>query len=90
MYKRQLERRFTTHRLAYEPGDRVYLFSDGYVDQFGGPERKRFMASRLHSLLNDNQALPMAQQADLLERTFLEWKGNEEQVDDVCMLGIAV
>lgn len=86
----ELDRRFTTHRLAYEPGDRIYLFSDGYVDQFGGPERKRFMASRLHSLLNDNQALPMAQQADLLERTFLEWKGNEEQVDDVCMLGIAV
>ncbi len=86
----ELDRRFTGHRLAYEPGDRIYLFSDGYVDQFGGPERKRFMASRLHALLSANQQLPMDQQAALLDHAFLEWKGKEEQVDDVCMLGLAV
>lgn len=86
----ELDRRFTAHRLAYSPGDRIYLFSDGYVDQFGGPERKRFMTSRLHALLNENQQLPMDQQAALLDRAFLDWKGSEEQVDDVCLLGIAV
>ena len=84
------DRKYTCHKLAYSPGDRIYLFSDGYVDQFGGPERKRFMTSRLHELLNANPHVPMPEQAQLLERAFLEWKGEEEQVDDVCLLGLAV
>lgn len=86
----ELDRSYTVHRLAYSPGDRIYLFSDGYVDQFGGPERKRFMSDRLKTLLDNNHTLPMDRQADILEKTFLDWKGAEEQVDDVCMLGIAV
>jgi serine phosphatase RsbU (regulator of sigma subunit) len=84
------DRRFTCHRLAYTAGDRIYLFSDGYVDQFGGPDRKRFMTSRLHDLIAKNQHLPMKEQAVLFDRTFLDWKGNEEQMDDVSMLGLAV
>ena len=86
----ELDRTFTCHRLAYSPGDRIYLFSDGYVDQFGGPERKRFMSHRLHQLLAENRDLSMPQQAELLEHEFNLWKGTEEQVDDVCMLGLAV
>lgn len=84
------ERRFTAHRLAYSPGDRIYLFSDGYVDQFGGPDRKRFMTTRLHELIAQHQHLPLKEQAVVLERAFLDWKGSGEQVDDVCMLGLAV
>lgn len=84
------ERRYTVHRLAYDPGDRIYLFSDGYVDQFGGPERQRFMTTRLRQLLHDNQHLPMKEQAAVLESAFIEWQGREEQVDDVCMLALAV
>lgn len=84
------ERRYTVHRLAYDPGDRIYLFSDGYVDQFGGPERQRFMSTRLQQMLQDNQDLPMHEQASLLETTFNAWRGAEEQVDDVSMLGLAV
>lgn len=84
------ERKFTSHRLAYAPGDRIYLFSDGYVDQFGGPERKRFMASRLHELILANKHLPLKEQAQVLDRAFLDWKGDAEQVDDICMLGLAV
>lgn len=86
----ELDRRFTGHRLAYASGDRIYLFSDGYVDQFGGPERKRFMASRLGELIHEIHQEPMTAQAELLERAFMEWKGSEEQMDDVCMLGLAV
>lgn len=86
----ELERSFTCHKLAYSPGDRIYLFSDGYVDQFGGPERKRFMSARLHQLIEAHRAEPMPRQAELLEQAFLEWKGAEEQVDDVSMLGLAV
>ncbi len=86
----ELDRKYTCHRLAYSPGDRIYLFSDGYVDQFGGPERKRFMTSRLHQLLKAHQHEPMHRQAEILEQAFLEWKGSEDQVDDVCLLGLAV
>lgn len=83
-------RRFTVHRVAYHPGDRLYLFSDGYVDQFGGPERKKFMSARFNEMLAANQHLPMAQQAEALDRAFLDWKGDNEQVDDVCVLGLAI
>ena len=84
------ERRFTAHKLAYTPGDRIYLFSDGYVDQFGGPERKRFMSTRLQELLMANRHLGLKEQAVVLDRAFLDWKGSSEQLDDVCMLGLAV
>lgn len=86
----ELDRKYTCHKLAYSPGDRIYLFSDGYVDQFGGPERQRFMAARLHQLIEANKTEPIERQAVLLEQAFLDWKGAEEQVDDVCLLGIAV
>lgn len=85
-----IDRKFTLHRISYQPGDRIYLFSDGYVDQFGGPHRRRFMASRLGDLLVANHQMPMAMQAEALEKAFLEWKGAEAQMDDVCLLGIAV
>jgi len=85
-----LDRKYTSHRLAYSEGDRIYLFSDGYVDQLGGPEHKRFMTARLHQLIEANKSMPFDRQAQLLEQAFLDWKGAEEQVDDVCMLGIAV
>ena len=83
-------RKFTVHRVAYHAGDRLYLFSDGYVDQFGGPERKKFMSARFNDMLASNQHLSMAQQAELLEKAFLEWKGANEQVDDICVVGLAV
>jgi serine phosphatase RsbU (regulator of sigma subunit) len=82
------ERKFTVHRLAYHPGDRVYLFSDGYVDQFGGPEHKKFMLARFNALLLGEQHLGMDLQRDLLARVFDEWRGASEQVDDVCIMGL--
>jgi len=86
----ELDRRYTVHRLACDVGDRIYLFSDGYVDQFGGPDGKRFMSARLQELLQQHRELPMDQQARILEHAFLDWKGTREQVDDVCMLALAV
>ncbi len=82
------DRRFTGHRVAYHPGDRIYLFSDGYVDQFGGPQRKKFMVPRFNALLLSQPQLGLDAQADLLVRVFEEWKGKEEQVDDVCVVGL--
>lgn len=83
-------RKFTVHRVAYHAGDRLYLFSDGYVDQFGGPERKKFMSARFNEMLASNHHLPMAEQAAVLDKTFLDWKGDNEQVDDICVVGLAV
>lgn len=83
-------RKFTVHRVAYHAGDRLYLFSDGYVDQFGGPERKKFMSARFNEMITGNQHLTMAQQAELLDKAFLDWKGTNEQVDDICVVGLAV
>ena len=84
------QRKFTVHRVAYHAGDRLYLFSDGYVDQFGGPERKKFMSARFNDMLTGSQHLPMAQQAEVLDRAFLDWKGDNEQVDDICVVGLTV
>ena len=83
-------RKFTSHRLAFTRGDRIYLFSDGYVDQFGGPDKERFMTTRLRSMIQQHQHLPLKEQAIVFDRTFLEWKGAADQMDDVSMLGLAV
>lgn len=85
-----MERNFSVHRIAYTEGDSIYLFSDGYVDQFGGPDRKKFMTTRFNEILVANHQLPMAMQAEALDRAFDDWKGGHPQVDDVCILGIAV
>lgn len=85
-----VERAFTEHRITYAEGDSIYLFSDGYVDQFGGPDRRKFMAGRLNDLLQAHHGTPMAMQAQALEQAFLDWKGQHPQVDDVCMVGLAV
>lgn len=84
------DRTFSVHRIAYQDGDSIYLFSDGYVDQFGGPDRKKFMTARFNEILVANHRLPMAMQAEALEQAFNAWKGAQPQVDDVCVLGIAV
>ncbi len=81
-------RKFTVHRIAYHPGDRLYLFSDGYVDQFGGPERQKFLTRRLHEMLLAGQQLDMAGQGAMLEQAFLDWKGTNDQVDDVFVMGL--
>ena len=84
------DRKFSVHRIAYHEGDSIYLFSDGYVDQFGGPDRKKFMTARFNEILLANHRMPMAMQAEALEEAFIQWKGTQPQVDDVCVLGIAV
>lgn len=84
------ERKFSTHRIVYAAGDRIYLFSDGYADQFGGPERKKFMIARFNRMLLEHQGLDMRAQKERFDETFTDWKGPEEQVDDVCVLGLQV
>jgi ligand-binding sensor domain-containing protein/serine phosphatase RsbU (regulator of sigma subunit) len=81
---------FTNHEIILQPGDTVYLFSDGFADQFGGEKGKKFKKSRLKEVLLAMQSLPMHQQKIMLEKEFDEWMGGFEQVDDVLVMGIRV
>jgi len=79
---------FTTHVFNLAKGAILYLFTDGYADQFGGPKGKKFKYKQLADLILANKNLPMREQGNLLERAFNSWKGNIEQVDDVCIIGL--
>ncbi|HXB11953.1 MAG TPA: SpoIIE family protein phosphatase, partial [Bacteroidia bacterium] len=81
---------FTTHNLALHKGDTLYLFTDGYADQFGGLKGKKFKYKQLQKLLQTNAGKPLEAQKAILESTLNEWKGNLEQVDDILVIGIQV
>lgn len=82
------EENFKLNTIDYKPGDTLYLYTDGYADQFGGPKGKKFKYQALNELLLSVSALPLLQQSQILNQKFEEWKGNLEQVDDVCIIGI--
>lgn len=80
---------FSNHIIEVFKGDMVYLFTDGYADQFGGPFGKKFKYSQMKTILQ--QFAPTALEKQLLiSKAFVEWKGNLEQIDDVCILGVRV
>ncbi|UKN00677.1 SpoIIE family protein phosphatase [Paracrocinitomix mangrovi] len=81
---------FDTHALEVSPGDLIYFFSDGYADQFGGDKGKKFKAKSLKMLLLQMRNQPMAEQSEILEKRIEEWRGNLEQVDDICVVGIRI
>jgi ligand-binding sensor domain-containing protein/serine phosphatase RsbU (regulator of sigma subunit)/ABC-type amino acid transport substrate-binding protein len=81
---------FTNQQLQLLRGDLLYLFSDGYADQPGGPEGKKFMSGALKNFLLEIQHLPMRQQRDMLDDRFMKWKASQDQEDDVVMIGIRI
>ncbi|MGZ4038458.1 MAG: PP2C family protein-serine/threonine phosphatase, partial [Bacteroidia bacterium] len=81
-------RTFTTQRIALKKGDTMYLFSDGYADQFGGDKGKKLMVKRFYDMLLSMQGAALTEQRDVLEKTFEQWRGNHEQVDDVLVVAI--
>ena len=83
-------RQFTNHSLELKKGDMIFIFSDGYADQFGGPKSKKFMIKRFRELLREIHPLPAAKQKEILEKTFLEWKKDLQQVDDILVIGIKI
>jgi len=82
--------RFKTHEIQLAKGDQIYLFSDGYADQFGGPRGKKLKYKPFKKLLYDNSKFSSEEQKESLFNTFMDWKGSEEQVDDVVVLGIKI
>jgi serine phosphatase RsbU (regulator of sigma subunit) len=81
---------FTSHEFSLQKGDSVYLFTDGYADQFGGPSGRKFMYKQFKEMLLQNNNKPMKEQREILEFAFENWKGEFEQIDDVTILGIRI
>jgi serine phosphatase RsbU (regulator of sigma subunit) len=81
---------FTLHEINLQKGDMVYTLTDGFPDQFGGEKGKKYMIKNLRELIVSNAHLPMREQKQVLETTFNTWKGTNEQVDDVTLIGIRV
>ncbi len=79
---------YTNHEMQLAKGDTFYLFSDGYVDQFGGPEGKKFKKRAFRSMILAIQDKPMEEQKKFIEDSFDKWKGMLEQIDDVCVIGM--
>lgn len=81
---------FQSFELDLRKGDRIYTFTDGYADQFGGPKGKKFKYQQLKSLLIKSQDKSMEELQETLRQTFITWKGETEQTDDVCLIGIQI
>jgi serine phosphatase RsbU (regulator of sigma subunit) len=81
---------FTKHEISLLRGDMIYLFSDGFADQFGGNNNKKYGTHAFKSLLCINAYESMQNQKSTLSETFKLWKGENEQIDDVCVLGMKV
>jgi serine phosphatase RsbU (regulator of sigma subunit) len=82
------KKRFTNHRLVLQKNDVLYLFTDGYADQFGGPYDKKYKKRRFRHLLLNIHQYPLKKQADILDESIENWKGANEQIDDILIIGI--
>jgi serine phosphatase RsbU (regulator of sigma subunit)/tetratricopeptide (TPR) repeat protein len=81
---------FTNHDIKLEQGDTFYLFSDGFIDQKGGKDNKRYMSKKFRSLLLEIQDQPMHDQKGILDKTLSAWMGNNSQMDDILVIGVRV
>lgn len=81
---------FVNQTIKVETGDKLYLYTDGITDQFGGEKNKKFQSVQLRIFLHEHYLLPMKEQGDALEKTFYEWKGDSFQVDDVLVVGVTI
>ncbi|MFQ3576020.1 MAG: SpoIIE family protein phosphatase [Cytophagales bacterium] len=86
-YAEEPERKYLTQHINYKKGDVFYIFTDGYADQFGGPNGKKFMYKRFRELLIEIHQMPMNEQRDRLDQAIESWRGEEEQIDDILVIG---
>jgi tetratricopeptide (TPR) repeat protein len=81
---------FTNHVLDIQKGDSLYILSDGYIDQFGGENGKKFMTKRFKQLLLDIQQKNMEEQKSFLDTILTQWRGEYDQIDDIMVIGIRI
>ncbi len=84
------DKSFNNHVIPLLEGDVIYIFTDGFADQFGGPEGKKYKYRRFRHLLLALHQLPMSRQGEFLKRSILDWKGSLDQVDDILVVGIRI
>lgn len=82
------EEDFTVHQFKYKKGDRFYIFSDGIVDQFGGPKVKKFKKKQLFELIENTSHQQIKAQGSIIQKRIEEWKGDTPQIDDILMIGV--
>ena len=80
---------FTNYIIDIQPGDKVYMFSDGFPDQFGGPRGKKYMYKRFKEFILSIHEKPMVEQHELIEQEGIQWRGEQEQIDDQIIMGLA-
>jgi serine phosphatase RsbU (regulator of sigma subunit) len=81
---------FTPRNIQLENGDRFFMFTDGIVDQFGGPEGRKFTPKKLRTIIKENHRLSLEKQVEIIKKSFDEWKGNNQQTDDVLFIGFEI
>ena len=81
---------FTNHTLEIQKDDMIYIFTDGFVDQFGGEKGKKYRLKNLLTLLISISTKALNEQNTILKQEFECWKGSEDQIDDVCIMGVRV
>jgi serine phosphatase RsbU (regulator of sigma subunit) len=79
---------YTNHKIELKKGDIFYLFTDGFADQFGGPKGKKFKYQSFRKLFIDNHSKPLDEQNNIFNNSLAQWKGDHEQADDICIIGI--
>jgi ligand-binding sensor domain-containing protein/serine phosphatase RsbU (regulator of sigma subunit) len=84
------ERNFTNHCVPLQPNDMIYIFSDGYVDQFGGPDDTKFKTKTFKQMLVNISDLPVERQQEIVANEHDAWKGTKEQIDDILVIGIRI
>lgn len=88
IYSTKTNTPFTNHNIAYQQNNVLYLFSDGYADQFGGKNKEKFKKKKLKELLLDIHQQPLTKQKDTLLQTLNDWKGTHSQIDDILLIGV--
>jgi serine phosphatase RsbU (regulator of sigma subunit)/Flp pilus assembly protein TadD len=81
---------FTQHEIQIKKNDIIYIFTDGYQDQFGGEKEKKFRVSQMKELFTSLSEKPMEEQRKIIDQSFESWKGDLDQVDDVCIIGVRI
>ena len=81
---------FNEYTYPIKEGDSFYLFSDGIVDQFGGPKSKKFLTKRLKQVIFDSQMYKMEEQKRIIQKSIIDWKGKNQQVDDILLVGVKI
>jgi serine phosphatase RsbU (regulator of sigma subunit) len=82
------EKQFLPHKIEYKPGDMFYIFSDGYADQIGGKEGRKYYKKRFKEYLMEIKDNSMEEQKRLVEQEFFQWKGDYKQIDDILVIGL--